>query len=131
MTTSYARRVEVLRLARQYDLMILEDDPYYFLYYGASPRPPSYLTLERQVGGQLGRVLRFDSFSKILSAGFRLGWVSGPETILTAIERHVSPQRTARAQAHNSDRCLERGLRCSAQFTLPSYHSQAPQGLGS
>lgn len=88
VTTSYARRVEVLRLARQYDLMILEDDPYYFLYYGDSPRPPSYLTLERQMGGQLGRVLRFDSFSKILSAGFRLGWVTGPDTILTAIERH-------------------------------------------
>ncbi|KAH6912754.1 kynurenine/alpha-aminoadipate aminotransferase [Coprinopsis sp. MPI-PUGE-AT-0042] len=88
VTTSYGRRVEVLRLARQYDLLILEDDPYYFLYYGDSPRPPSYLTLERQMGGQLGRVLRFDSFSKILSAGFRLGWVTGPDAILTAIERH-------------------------------------------
>lgn len=88
VTTTHARRVEVLRLARRYDLMILEDDPYYFLYYGDTPRPPSYFTLERQLSGDLGRVLRFDSFSKVLSSGFRLGWVTGPDAILTAIERH-------------------------------------------
>ncbi|KAF5319962.1 hypothetical protein D9611_010988 [Ephemerocybe angulata] len=99
VTTSLKRRLEVLRLARQHDLMIIEDDPYYFLYYGDSPKPPSYFTLDRQVPDDpslgvdgvirgAGRVLRLDSFSKIISAGFRLGWVTGPNVLLTAIERH-------------------------------------------
>lgn len=36
-------------------------------------------------------MLRFDSFSKVLSAGIRIGFASGPDVILGAIERHVSP----------------------------------------
>lgn len=39
---------------------------------------------------ETGRVLRFDSFSKVLSAGMRLGFASGPNVIIEAIERHVS-----------------------------------------
>ena len=97
MTTSYARRVQLLEIARKYDIIILEDDPYYFLYYGKEAKPPSYFTLEKQLGGEVGRVLRFDSFSKILAAGFRLGWLTGPNTLLAAIERHVSP---ASPEAH-------------------------------
>ncbi|EFI27171.1 kynurenine/alpha-aminoadipate aminotransferase [Coprinopsis cinerea okayama7 len=88
VTASLQRRIGVLQLARRYDLLILEDDPYYFLYYGDAPRPPSYFTLDRQLGGEVGRVLRFDSFSKILSSGFRLGWLTGPDRLLVAIERH-------------------------------------------
>ncbi len=64
------------------------DDPYYYLYYGKSTRSPSYFTLELQEP-EVGRVLRFDSMSKILSAGIRIGFVSGPEAILTAMDRHV------------------------------------------
>jgi DNA-binding transcriptional MocR family regulator len=66
------------------------DDPYFYLYYGTAPRTPSYFSLEKDVLPETGRVLRFDSFSKILSAGLRLGFASGPETILGAIERYVS-----------------------------------------
>ncbi|KAF6755783.1 pyridoxal phosphate-dependent transferase [Ephemerocybe angulata] len=92
VTTSFKRRLEVLRLARQYDLMIIEDDPYYFVYYGDSPKPPSLTLLSAVIGVIMGagRVLRLDSFSKIISAGFRLGWVTGPNVLLTAIERHPS-----------------------------------------
>ncbi|KAJ2917040.1 hypothetical protein MD484_g3390, partial [Candolleomyces efflorescens] len=93
ITTSYTRRLQILHLARKYDLLILEDDPYYFLYYGEAPKPPSYFALDRQqqptsADFKGGRVVRLDSFSKIISAGFRLGWVTGPSVILTAIERH-------------------------------------------
>ncbi|KAG2008728.1 kynurenine/alpha-aminoadipate aminotransferase [Coprinopsis cinerea AmutBmut pab1-1] len=90
VTATYETRVEVLRLARKYDLIIIEDDPYYFLYYGNLPRPPSYFSLERELGGELGRVLRLDSFSKVLAPGFRLGWATGPRELLDAIERHNS-----------------------------------------
>ena len=47
--------------------------------------------LEAQTGDRsVGRVLRFDSFSKILSSGIRIGFVTGPTPLLDAIDRHVS-----------------------------------------
>ena len=64
------------------------DDPYYYLYFGNVPRPPSYFTLEA-LGGTVGRVIRFDSFSKILSSGFRLGYVTGPKKLVDLINAQV------------------------------------------
>jgi len=66
------------------------DDPYYYLYYGDAPRYPSYFTLELQQP-EVGRVLRFDSLSKILSSGIRIGFACGPEPIMQAIDMHVRP----------------------------------------
>jgi tryptophan aminotransferase len=61
------------------------------MYFGTSPRIASYFMLEAQIGDRsVGRVLRFDSFSKILSSGIRIGFVTGPTPILDAIDRHVS-----------------------------------------
>jgi tryptophan aminotransferase len=68
----------------------LLDDPYYYLYFGSAPRPPSYWELEGKLNNTRGRVLRFDSFSKVLSSGLRLGLVTGPKPIVDAINLHVS-----------------------------------------
>ncbi|EAU83192.1 hypothetical protein CC1G_07874 [Coprinopsis cinerea okayama7 len=65
------------------------DDPYFYLYYGKAPRYPSYFSLEREEP-EVGRVLRFDSLSKILSAGVRIGFASGPEKLLQAIDAHTA-----------------------------------------
>ncbi|KIJ51492.1 hypothetical protein M422DRAFT_224146 [Sphaerobolus stellatus SS14] len=90
MTASTARRTEVLKLAREHNILILEDDPYFYLYFGSNSRPPSYFALEAQLGGTVGNVLRFDSVSKILSAGIRVGFVTGPEPLLRAIDMHTA-----------------------------------------
>eukprot|EP00061_Rhincodon_typus_P014112 g40934.t1 len=50
------------KIARNYDLLIIEDDPYYFLQF-EKPWAPSFLSLDMD-----GRVVRTDSFSKILSS---------------------------------------------------------------
>ncbi|KAG8889446.1 hypothetical protein FRB98_004342 [Tulasnella sp. 332] len=90
-TATLERRVELLALARKYDFLILEDDPYFYLYYGDAERPASYFHLEAQDPSEpVGHVLRFDSLSKILSAGMRLGFVCGPEPIIDAIMLHTS-----------------------------------------
>lgn len=34
-------------------------------------------------------MLRFDSLSKILSSGIRIGFASGPEALLQALDMHV------------------------------------------
>ncbi|KAH6913463.1 PLP-dependent transferase [Coprinopsis sp. MPI-PUGE-AT-0042] len=89
MTATLERRKEVLELAREHSFIILEDDPYYYLYYGKAPRYPSYFSLEREEP-EVGRVVRFDSLSKILSAGVRIGFASGPEKLLNAIDLYLT-----------------------------------------
>ncbi|KAF9579185.1 hypothetical protein BGW38_004652 [Lunasporangiospora selenospora] len=65
------RKREIYEIARQHDLLILEDDPYFYLQYG--DKTQSYFSMDVD-----GRVLRFDSMSKILSSGLRVGWATGP-----------------------------------------------------
>ena len=40
-----------------------------------------------------GRVIRFDSFSKVLSSGLRLGFVTGPPPIIERINLHMQVWR--------------------------------------
>lgn len=47
-------------------------------------RPVSFLSIDTE-----GRVLRFDSFSKIMSPGFRVGFCTGPKHLIGRIELHV------------------------------------------
>ncbi|KAF8072222.1 PLP-dependent transferase [Lyophyllum atratum] len=89
MTATLERRKEVLALAQEHDFLILEDDPYYYLYYGKAPCHPSYFALELEEP-ETGRVLRFDSLSKVLSAGIRIGFASGPRRLLQAIDSHTA-----------------------------------------
>jgi hypothetical protein len=79
----------LLLLSSLLSLTLSSDDPYYYLYYGKDPRYPSYFSLEREEP-EVGRVVRFDSLSKILSAGVRIGFASGPEKLLDAIDLYVS-----------------------------------------
>ncbi|XP_047497963.1 kynurenine/alpha-aminoadipate aminotransferase, mitochondrial-like [Penaeus chinensis] len=80
---SEKRRREIYALACEYDFLILEDDPYYFLQF-QDDFPPSFLSLDTE-----GRVLRFDSFSKTVSAGLRVGYVTGPEVLVEKISQHI------------------------------------------
>ncbi|KAL5022207.1 hypothetical protein ScPMuIL_001362 [Solemya velum] len=63
--------------------MILEDDPYFYVQF-QRPYVPSYLSMDVD-----GRVIRFDSFSKLISSGIRLGFVSGPEPIINKLALHM------------------------------------------
>jgi len=79
------RRKEIYDLCCQYNLLILEDDPYYYLQFGdEGSRPSSFFSMDSE-----GRVLRFDSFSKILSSGIRLGFVTGPKQLIERIVLHM------------------------------------------
>ncbi|KAF9260113.1 PLP-dependent transferase [Marasmius fiardii PR-910] len=106
MTASLARRKEVLKLAREHNFLILEDDPYYYLYYGTAERVPSYFTLELEEP-EVGRVLRFDSLSKILSSGLRVGFATGPDRLLAAIDANTA---TSNLQSSSLTQVLAIGL---------------------
>ncbi|XP_056614169.1 kynurenine/alpha-aminoadipate aminotransferase, mitochondrial [Triplophysa dalaica] len=77
------RKQEVYELARKYDLLIIEDDPYYFLQF-EKPWAPTFLSMDLD-----GRVLRTDSFSKILSSGLRVGFVTGPKPLVDRVVLHI------------------------------------------
>ena len=76
MTMSLERRKALVRIANEQELVILEDNPYGLLRYEGDPLPTLY-TLD---GGRY--VIYAGTFSKILSAGLRLGWAAAPGPIL-------------------------------------------------
>ncbi len=58
------------------DLLVLEDDAYYELWYD-DPPPPSLYQL-----APAGPIVRLGSFSKVLAPGLRLGWLSAAPEIV-------------------------------------------------
>ena len=76
------RKKETYAICQAHELLIVEDDPYYYMQY-AETRTPSFLSLDVD-----GRVLRTDSFSKILSSGVRVGFVTGPKALVEQIDLH-------------------------------------------
>ena len=79
VTMSQARRLRLVELARERELLVLEDNPYGLLRYeGDAPTP--LLSLD---GGVY--VMYLGTFSKILSPGIRLGWVVAPPPVLEKI----------------------------------------------
>lgn len=98
-TASEQRKRDILTLVRRYNVLLMEDDAYYFLNFAglgqdavSRPRPKSYFALdgeEADIYGS-GRVIRFDSFSKILSGGMRLGFMTAHPIFLNAVNRTTS-----------------------------------------
>ncbi|KDD74616.1 hypothetical protein H632_c1182p1 [Helicosporidium sp. ATCC 50920] len=85
---SMARRKEVYDICREHDILIIEDDPYFYIQWRPEPEAPlpglldlergqSYLSLDRD-----GRVIRIDSLSKIMSPGLRIGWITASPAVV-------------------------------------------------
>lgn len=102
-TQTLERRRDVYAVAQKHDVYILEDEPYYFLqmqpYTGAdAPTPPPPATHEAFVGSLVpsflsldtdGRVMRMDSFSKVIAPGSRVGWVTASEQVIERYRMHA------------------------------------------
>lgn len=96
-TQSEGRRRAVYEVARRHDVFIVEDEPYYYLQMqekGTEPPGsveefldglvPTYLSMDVD-----GRVLRMDSFSKVVVPGSRMGWITASEQIVERFIRHA------------------------------------------
>lgn len=75
ITTSLEKRREIYRIALKYGLIILEDNPYGELRF-AGEELPTIKSMDTE-----GIVIYCGSFSKILSAGMRVGFVSAPNEV--------------------------------------------------
>ena len=100
-TQGEQRRKEIYRVAQKHDVYILEDEPYYFLQ--MEPYSPSTTSITPPSSHQQffsvlapsllsmdtdGRVMRMDSFSKVLAPGTRAGWITASEQIVERFVRH-------------------------------------------
>jgi DNA-binding transcriptional MocR family regulator len=79
-TLCLRRRRELIDLAHEYDTLILEDDAYGELRFEGEHLPSLYA-----LDGS-GRVIRAGTVSKILGAGFRLGWLCAPREMIPAFQ---------------------------------------------
>ena len=77
-TMTLEERKEIVKLARELDVVIVEDSPYRELRYSGEEVPTIYSLAPE-------RTLHLGSFSKIFAPGFRLGWIIGPEELLEQI----------------------------------------------
>ncbi|HVR37978.1 MAG TPA: PLP-dependent aminotransferase family protein [Thermoanaerobaculia bacterium] len=74
-----ARRDAVVAIAREFDFLIIEDDPYGELVYvdDADTTP---------IRSRDDRVIYLGTFSKILAPGLRCGWILAPRALLATLE---------------------------------------------
>jgi 2-aminoadipate transaminase len=75
VTMSLPRRKRLVEVARERELLVLEDNPYGLLRYEGDPLP----TLYSLDGGEF--VVYLGTFSKIFAAGVRVGWAVAPPPV--------------------------------------------------
>lgn len=89
VTQPLARRRAILRIAAAHELVIIEDDAYGDLRYDGDPLPSLFELDKRSL------VIRLGTFSKILAAGLRLGWVAGDSQAVGALAALKFDQATS------------------------------------
>lgn len=73
------RRQQMVELAERYDVMIVEDNPYYYMRFSGEPIPPI------KHYDRYGRVIYLGSISKLLSPALRVGWVVAEPEVVESI----------------------------------------------
>ncbi|KML41815.1 PLP-dependent aminotransferase family protein [Cytobacillus firmus] len=85
-TLTLERRKKMIELANQYDVLIVEDNPYGAVRFAGEELPPvKHFDTE-------GRVIYLSTFSKIFTPGLRLGWICADEAF---IDKYVAFKQTA------------------------------------
>nr|WP_300147395.1 PLP-dependent aminotransferase family protein [Propionicimonas sp.] len=74
VTQTLERRHAIIEIAKEHDLLIIEDNPYGLLTLDAQPMP-ALRSLEDE------NVVYLGSFSKIFAPGFRVGWALAPHAV--------------------------------------------------
>lgn len=93
---SQSRREALVRVARKYDALVVADDVYDFLSWGAThptnPVPRQRLVdIDRVIDGgpadRFGNVMSNGSFSKLIGPGCRVGWAEGTKDFIYGLSQ--------------------------------------------
>ncbi|MEK7668316.1 MAG: PLP-dependent aminotransferase family protein [Gemmatimonadota bacterium] len=120
VTIPLDRRLELVRIAREHDLILVEDDPYGELRFEGEPITHLYRLAPE-------RTIYLSTFSKTLAPGLRIGWVTAPKTI---IQRFVQAKQGADlhtgtfAQAVVADVCQRGLLHGHVRKICSTYHER-------
>jgi len=92
------RRRRVVELAREHELLVLEDDPYGLVRFDGVPLPSLFDLSE-------GEIAYSSSFSKTVAPGLRVGWFVLPELLAreiaaTATSTYITPVLLGQATVH-------------------------------
>jgi 2-aminoadipate transaminase len=104
-TLSEERRRRVAELAREHEVLVLEDDPYSLVRFEGEPLPSVF-----ELSG--GEIAYSSSFSKTIAPGLRVGWFVLPEPLARDVElaangTYIGPVLLGQAAAHEF---VSRGL---------------------
>jgi 2-aminoadipate transaminase len=97
-TLSEDRRGRIVELAREHDLLVLEDDPYGLVRFDGEALPSLF-----ELSG--GEVAYSSSFSKTIAPGLRVGWFVLPPELARAVEAtatatYITPVLLGQATVH-------------------------------
>lgn len=81
-TISFERRVRLVGLAAEYEIPIVEDDPYGELVFEGAPAT-TLAAVDTRLNGRLTHVIYISTFSKLVSPGLRVAWVAGPRDVVS------------------------------------------------
>jgi 2-aminoadipate transaminase len=142
-TLSLDKRRRLLQLARQYEFVIFEDDPYIELRFEGE-RLPTMLSLD-----DADSVVYASSFSKTVCPGIRVGYLAGPTEVIAhvqklATETYISPSMVSESIVNEFcrsgaiDRSIETvkdalrerlaALTAALEREIPEARFHAPQG---
>jgi 2-aminoadipate transaminase len=76
-TLSLERRKLLAKLADEFELLIIEDDPYGAIRFDGEPIAP--------IASFTSNVVYLSTFSKIVAPGFRIGWMIGPPEVIAMV----------------------------------------------
>lgn len=79
ITMPEARRLEIIKIAHKYDVLIIEDSPYREIRFEGESQRTMY-ELDND-----GQVVLLGTFSKIFVPGYRIGWILGNDEIVDKI----------------------------------------------
>ncbi|TPR39317.1 PLP-dependent aminotransferase family protein [Apilactobacillus micheneri] len=120
------RRKNVADLARKYDVMVMEDDPYGEIRYsGKSIDPIKHFDKD-------GHVIYMSTFSKILAPGMRLGWIIADEKF---VDMFVVMKQSADLHSDNLSQYIvaqymeDNNLDLHIQRIRDAYHRRASMML--
>ncbi len=88
VTLSLERRRQLVRLAEEHGVPIIEDDPYGQLRYSGDHLPPLVVLDSRNENQSEyfnGSVIYLSTFSKLLAPGIRLGWMVAPKDVIAKL----------------------------------------------